>query len=57
MVVCKCLGHDSRHVCRSLCWRREGGFYIGKRLLCKGVDQIPLFFDRFYVDFNPVEFD
>ena len=26
MVECRWLGHDSRHVCRSLCWRREGGF-------------------------------
>ena len=28
MVEFKCIGHDSRkqHACRSLCWRREGGF-------------------------------
>lgn len=29
MVVCKCLGHDSLMFCRSLCWRRGGGFLCG----------------------------
>ena len=29
MVEFRCIGHDSRHVCRSLCWRREGGFLCG----------------------------
>ena len=28
MVEFRCIGHDSRHVCRSLCWRREGGFFV-----------------------------
>ena len=28
MVEFRCIGHDSRHVCRSLCWRRGGGFYV-----------------------------
>ena len=33
MVEFKCLGHDSRkqHACRSLCWRRGGGFYVGRK--------------------------
>ena len=39
MVEFRCIGHDSRRVRRSLCWRREGGF------LC---DRIKVFVEYLY---------